>query len=109
MIFNIDLLQYESNTFSNDFINLLTSHSLLPSILQPTRVTDHSSTIIDNIFSNASDSGESVSGNITTNISDHFIQFMLIKNITSHTKLVIILFMTTLNLAKKNLFTIFLY
>ena len=46
---------------------------------QPTRVTDHSSTIIDNIFSNASDSGESVSGNITTNISDHFIQFMFIK------------------------------
>ena len=77
--FNIDLLQYESNTFSNDFINLLTSHSLLPSILQPTRVTDHSSTIIDNIFSNASDSGESVSGNITTNISEHFIQFMFIK------------------------------
>ena len=47
--FNIDLLKYESHNCTNDFINSLVSHSFLPYILQPTRATDHSSTIIDNI------------------------------------------------------------
>ena len=76
--FNIDLLQYDSNTISNDFINSMTAHSFLPYILQPTRVTDHSATVIDNIVSNITDS-EAISGNLTTLISDHFVQFMFIK------------------------------
>ena len=80
--FNIDLLQYDSNTISNDSINSMTAHSFLPHILQPTRVTDHSATVIDNIFSNITDS-ESISGNLATLISDHFIQFMFIKKISS--------------------------
>ena len=33
-------------------INLLCSYGLLPHILQPTRVTDNTATVIDNIFSN---------------------------------------------------------
>ena len=53
--FNIGLLKYESHNYTNDFINSLVSHSFLPYILQPTRVTDHASTIIDNIFSNITD------------------------------------------------------
>ena len=48
--FNIDLLQYDTNTTSDDFINSMTAHSFLPYILQPTRVTDHSATVTDNIF-----------------------------------------------------------
>ena len=76
--FNIDLLQYDSITISNDFINSMTTHSFLPYILQPSRVTGHSATLMDNIFSNVTDI-ESVSGNLTSLISDHFIQFMFIK------------------------------
>ena len=75
--FNIDLLQHDTNTISNDFINSMTAHSFLPYILHPTRVTDHSATVIDNIFSNITDS-ESISGNLTTLISDH-IKFIFIK------------------------------
>ena len=75
---NIDLLQYDSSTVSNDFINSMTVHSFLPYILQPSRVTDHSATLIDNVFSNVTNT-ESVSDNLTTLISDHFIQFMFIK------------------------------
>ena len=52
---NIDLLQYEHSSLSNDFINMMISKSFLPYILQPTRVTDHSATVIDNIFSNVTD------------------------------------------------------
>ena len=50
--FNINLLNYEPHGETNDFINTMISHYLLPHILHPTRVTDHSATVIDNIFSN---------------------------------------------------------
>ena len=56
----------------------MTTHSFLAYILQPSRVTDHSATLIDNIFSSITDI-ESVSGNLTSLISDNFIQFMFIK------------------------------
>ena len=56
------------------------SHYLLPHILHPTRVTDHSATVIDNIFSNNT-VHESVSGNIMTHISDHFPQFIILNKI----------------------------
>ena len=46
--------------------------------LQTTLFTDHSATIIDNVFSNVIDYDTS-SGNITTLISDHFAQFLMIK------------------------------
>ena len=55
------------------------SHCLLPHILHPTRVTDHSATVIDNIFSNNS-SYETITGNIMTQISDHFPQFLMLTN-----------------------------
>ena len=76
--YNIDLLQYEHSSLSNDFMNMMISKSFLPYILQPARVTDHSATVIDNIFSGVTDC-QTVSGNLTTLISDHFIQFFIIK------------------------------
>ena len=44
--FNLNLLNYESHNDTNDFINTMISHYLLPHILHPTRVTDHSGTVI---------------------------------------------------------------
>ena len=76
--FNIDLLQYESHNSTNDFLNSMVSYSFLPYILQPTRVTDHSASDIDNILSNITDY-ETYSGNITTLVADHFAQFLIIK------------------------------
>ena len=78
--FNINLLKYQSHPERNDFINLVVSHYLLPRILHPTRVTDHSATIIDNIFSNNVEP-DTVGGNILSQIADHFTQFLIIKNI----------------------------
>ena len=54
--FNINLLSYDRHTDTYDFINSMVSPYLLPYILHPTRVTDHSTTVIDNIFSNMTDS-----------------------------------------------------
>ena len=48
--------------------------------MHPARVTDHSATIIDNIFSNNVES-DTVGGNKLSQITDHFPQFRITKNI----------------------------
>ena len=48
--FNIDLLKYDSETSSNQFYDLLSSYGYRPLIMQPSRVTPRSATLIDNIF-----------------------------------------------------------
>ena len=55
----------------------MVSHYLLPYVLHPTRVTDHSSTVVDNIFSNITDF-DTKSGNILCDISDHFPQILIV-------------------------------
>ena len=76
--FNLNLLNYEIHSNTNDFISSVISYSLLPYILHPTRATEHSSTVTDNIFSNITDY-ESTSGNILCKLSDHFPQFIIVE------------------------------
>ena len=57
---------------------MLSSYGFLPMILLPTRVKDTTSTIIDNIFTNNLDNIVN-SGNIITDISDHYSQFITVK------------------------------
>ena len=78
--FNINLLNYESHRDTNEFINSMVSHCLLPHILQPPRVTDHSATVIDNIFTYAT-KFDTTSGNILNQLADHFSQFLILKKI----------------------------
>ena len=61
----------ESHSDTNEFLNNMISHYLLPYILHPTRVTDHSATVVDNIFSSNTEY-DTFGGNILTNISNHF-------------------------------------
>ena len=70
--FNINLMNYNVHNPTNEFLDSLASNSFLPYTLQPTRITSHSKTLIDNIFRNMPDS---VSGNLTATISDHLPQF----------------------------------
>ena len=51
--FNVNLLNEHNQT--NEFLDSLASNSFIPLILQPTRITSHSTTLIDNIFSNVID------------------------------------------------------
>ena len=76
--FNINLLNYDSHTPTCDFVSLLLSQHFLPYIIHPTRVSDHSSTIIDNIFSNICNLNTK-SGNILTQVADHFPQFLVVR------------------------------
>ena len=63
-----------------NIIRPLASNSFIPLILQPTRITSHSNTLIDNIFSNVIEP-DIISGNLTATISDHLPQFAIIPNI----------------------------
>ena len=80
--FNVDLLKYDKHAGTNEFIDSLSSYMYLPYILHPTRVTSHSQTIIDNIFSDYV-SNEAVSGNLTSTISDHLPQVLFIPSVFS--------------------------
>ena len=68
--FNINLFQNDINTISSQFTNSLYCLNLIPLITSPTRVTDHSSTLIDNIFTN--NLIEHTSAVLKYDISDHF-------------------------------------
>ena len=50
--FNIDLLKSESCDYSNRFLETLLTSSYIPLVLRPTRITQHTATLIDNIFTN---------------------------------------------------------
>ena len=76
--FNINILQYGNNKDSQEFLDKMHSNFLMPYISSPSRVTPHLQTLTD-IFSNKIEE-ESFSGNITTTVSDHYAQSLLLKN-----------------------------
>ena len=50
--FNIDLLKHETHNNTKQFLDTMYSLGLYPLIDKPTRITDSSTTLIDNIFTN---------------------------------------------------------
>ena len=78
-VFNVNFLNYNEHNQTNEFLGSLASNSFVPLILQPTRITSHSNTLTDNIFSNVIDP-DIISGNLTATISDHLPQFAIIPN-----------------------------
>ena len=71
--YNVNIMNFEQHIPTQEFVDLLSSHGHLPYITKPTRVTQRSATLIDNIFSNDTDSVEYThSGILYTDISDHF-------------------------------------
>ena len=68
--FNIDLLKDETHRPTSDFLDLIYSYHLVPTILKPTRITETSATIIDNIITNSNENIKT--GIIVTDITDHF-------------------------------------
>ena len=83
--FNIDLLKCETSSYRHDFLSSLQSCFLIPSIDKPTRVRSSSATLIDNIFVNTPYK-IAACGNIISDISDHFLQFCVLKSTRDKTK-----------------------
>ena len=80
--FNLNLLNSENHSKTNDFLDLLYSSYFWPLISKPTRITESTSTLIDNIFSN-SVTTESLAGILYADISDHLPLFVINKPHTS--------------------------
>ncbi len=69
---NIDLLKLVSCDFGSRFLEQLLTSSYIPLVLKPTRITQRTATLIDNIFSNDIEVIDSSSNGITfSDISDH--------------------------------------
>ena len=79
--FNVDLLHYETQSQSINFLHKMFSASLKPHITTPTRITPQSKTLTDNIFTNFLDE-DIVCGNVTCCTSDHPGQSLIYTNKT---------------------------
>ena len=77
--FNGNLLNYNEHDETNEFLDSLASSLFIPLILQPTRNTSHSNTLIDNIFPNVIDP-DIILGNLTATIFHHLPQIAIIPN-----------------------------
>ena len=83
--FNINLLHAKTSCYAQDFLHSLQSFSFMPTIDKPTRVCNYSATLIDNILTNKVDV-EITSGNIISDISDHYSQFCISHNFIQRPK-----------------------
>ena len=81
--FNINLLNYNDHQPTNDFLDSLASNSFIPYNLHPTKITSHSKTLTDNIFSKYI-YHEIISGDITATMFDHLPQFSFVPKILSN-------------------------
>ena len=77
--FNINLLNIDTKPGVPNFYNHMSSYFFTPYILQPTRITDKFKTLINNIFLKSLQCN-ACSGNITSQISDHLLQFHLVED-----------------------------
>ena len=77
--FSINLPHYDEYAPTNECINNLFSYNFLPCINHITRISENSSTIIENIFINLFNANV-ISGNILFQISDQLPQFLIMKN-----------------------------
>ena len=78
--YNINLLRTDSHSETSDFVDDMYSDLFMPAITKPTRITDKSATLIDNIFSNNMET-ESIQGILYTGISDHLPVFLIYSDV----------------------------
>ena len=69
--FNSNLLNNQNHNATGEFLDGLYSHLFFPLITLPSRITSHTATLIDNIFSNHVEHSYLRSGLLLTDISDH--------------------------------------
>ena len=67
---NVDLIKYDTDSSSQNLIDTLAKYGFAQTVSKPTRVTDHSATLIDHVYTNNIEN--TLSSNVLTfDISDH--------------------------------------
>ena len=107
--FTVNLLNCNKHNQINEFLDYFASNLFLPLILQPTRITSHSITPIDTIFSNVIDP-YIILGNLAATVSDHLHQFPIIINMLGNisSKKINIFERDWLNFDQENIINVFL-
>ena len=75
---NIDFLRYITHQMTDKYLDMLYTNNFLPIITKPTRITDHTKTLIDHIYTNMA-IDQVKSGIAIFDISDHLPVFTVIK------------------------------
>ena len=73
--FNLNLKNCSDDKNTSKFLDAMLSHSFLPFITTPTRITKKTKTLTDSILYNKP-LDDTMSGNLSSVISDHLIQFL---------------------------------
>ena len=73
---NIDLLKYHSHQQTERYLNMVYSLDRQRVITKPTRITNHTATLIDHIYTN--NINRLTSGIVTVDVSDHLPIFCIV-------------------------------
>ena len=76
---NLDLLKSHQHEAMRDFVDSLLELNIFPTITRPTRITQTSATLIDNVFVSSKLHHSFASGIIISDISDHLPTLTLLK------------------------------
>ena len=74
--FNINLINYNDDKITGNFLDTMFSQSFLPYITTPTRITRNTKILINSIYYNKS-LNNIISGNLSSIIYDLLIQFLI--------------------------------
>ena len=83
---NFDLLKSASNNTTGKFLNLNVDRDLTPCITKPTRVTNKTATLIDNILTSTKLQYNYTPFVITDDLSDHYPSLVILNNIENARK-----------------------
>ena len=78
---NMDFLKAQQHHLTNEFIQLNLDFGMVPTITRPTRITNSTATLIDNIIVSQSFCGGYISSIIINNISDHLPTACVLKSL----------------------------
>ena len=82
--FNMDLLKFRENSHIDEFLEVILTNGYLPKITSPTRATESSETLIDNILVKLTgEIAKTTSGIIGVAVSDHYPCFSFLDNFSS--------------------------
>lgn len=74
---NINFLKFNEHVQTEEFLDMLYANNILPIITKPTRLTDHTATLIDHIYTNCF---KNLTARIlTVDLTDHLPIFCIVK------------------------------
>jgi hypothetical protein len=76
--FNLDLLKVDSNQNVSNLLDMLMNFHMIPMITLPTRISSTSATLIDHVY-HSFNSRKNFAGTLLNEITDHFINIVLLE------------------------------